>query len=198
MSEAALSLGGRLPLLRPAELSPSQKQAYDLIADQFVPWAEKAHFRSKTDDGRLLGPFNSALFSPEISSAFLKWQATEEQRTSLDPRVRQIVILAVGAVWKADYELYAHTAVARKAGLSDRVIAQLSAGEPASELNEAEQAAQRFATQLTATRQIDDELFAAAKGHFGLTGLVDLINLVGAYQTVCGLLNAFAVPAPDA
>jgi hypothetical protein len=64
------------------------------------------------------------------------------------------------------------------------------------DLSEAEQVAQRFATQLTASRRIDDDLFAAAKNSFGLKGLVDLINLIGAYQTVCGLLNGFAVPAP--
>jgi 4-carboxymuconolactone decarboxylase len=111
--------------------------------------------------------------------------------------VRQVVILAVGAVWKTDYQLYAHAAVARKAGLSDRIISELSAGAAAPELNEAEQIAQRFATQLTASRQVNDDLFAAARGHFGLKGLVDLVNLIGADQTVCGLLNGFAVPAPE-
>lgn len=49
-------------------------------------------------------------------------RAAEDKHTSLDARVRQVVILAVGAVWKADYQLYAHAAVARKAGLSDRII----------------------------------------------------------------------------
>jgi 4-carboxymuconolactone decarboxylase len=183
--------------LRREELSPAQKEAYALVADKFAPWAEKAGFKTKADDGRLIGPFNPALFSPEISSAFFEWQVAEQEHTSLDPRVREVVILAVGAVWKADYELYAHRAVARKAGLSNRAIEQLCAGEPASDLTEAEQVAQRVATELTARRGIDDALFAAAKERFGLKGLVDLVSLVGAYQTVCGLLNAFAVPAPS-
>jgi 4-carboxymuconolactone decarboxylase len=152
-------------------------------------WAEATGFR-----GRLIGPFNSALYSPEMSSAFLAWQAAEDKHTSLDARVRQVVILAVGGVWKADYELYAHAAVARKAGLSQRIILELSAGASASDLNEAEQIAQRFATQLMVSRRVNEDLFAAARSHFGLKGLVDLI---GAYQTVCGLLNGFEVPAPE-
>lgn len=121
----------------------------------------------------------------------------DETGRSLDPRVRQVVILVVGAVWKADYELYAHSAVARKAGLHDNTIAELAAGSPARDLTEAEQVAQRFTTELTASRRVDDALFNAAKEHFGLRGLVDLLSLIGAYQTVCGLLNGFAVPAPE-
>jgi 4-carboxymuconolactone decarboxylase len=196
MSDDMSGLGGRLPLLHLKDLSPSQRAAYELIDRQFVPWAEASNFESKTADGGLIGPFNSVLYSPEISSAFLAWQKAEEKYTSLDARVRQVVILAVGAVWKADYELYAHAAVGRKAALSERTISQLSAGEPGEDLSEAEQVAQRFATQLTASRRIDDDLFAAAKTSFGLKGLVDMVNLIGAYQTVCGLLNGFAVPAP--
>jgi 4-carboxymuconolactone decarboxylase len=198
MSDDMSGLGGRLPILHLKDLSPSQRAAYELVDRQFVPWAEASNFESKTANGGLIGPFNSVLYSPEISSAFLAWQAAEEKHTSLDARVRQVTILAVGAVWKADYELYAHAAVGRKAGLSERTISQLSAGEPGDDLSEAEQVAQRFATQLTASRRVDDDLFAAAKNSFGLKGLVDLVNLIGAYQTVCGLLNGFAVPAPKA
>jgi 4-carboxymuconolactone decarboxylase len=196
MSDDMSGLGGRLPLLHLKDLSPSQRAAYELVDRQFVPWAEASNFESKSPDGGLLGPFNSVLYSPEISSAFLAWQTAEEKHTSLDARVRQVVILAVGAVWKADYELYAHAAVGRKAGLSERTISQLSAGEPGEDLSEAEQVAQRFATQLTASRRIEDDVFAAAKTSFGLKGLVDMVNLIGAYQTVCGLLNGFAVPVP--
>jgi 4-carboxymuconolactone decarboxylase len=76
----ALDLGGRLPLLRPEELSSSQRKAYDLIDSKFVPWAETANFRSKSDDGRLIGPFNSSLFSPEMSCAFMAWQTAEEEQ----------------------------------------------------------------------------------------------------------------------
>jgi 4-carboxymuconolactone decarboxylase len=180
----------------PEDLSADQSKIYTLIDTQFVPWAEAADFKSKTDDGRLIGPFNAALYSPEMSSAFLAWQVAEEKHTSLNARVRQVVILAVGAVWKARYELYAHAAVARKAGLSDRAIAKLSAGEPSEDLSDAERIAQRYATELTTSRRVEDDLFAAARQVFGLKGLVDIAHLIGAYQTVCGILNSFAIPAP--
>jgi len=40
----------------------------------------------------------------------------EQKHTSLSRRVCEVVILSVGAVWKYDYEIYAHSAVGRKVG----------------------------------------------------------------------------------
>ena len=69
MNDPFDALGGRIKLLRPSDLTAAQKQAYDLVNTTMVPWAEAAGFQSKTDDGRLIGPFNSILHSPAISSA---------------------------------------------------------------------------------------------------------------------------------
>jgi 4-carboxymuconolactone decarboxylase len=118
-----------LPLLKPQRLSASQKEIYDLLNKTMIPWAEKADFQSKTDDGKLIGHFNPILFSPKISLPFLYLQKAEQKHTTLSERVRQVVILSVGAVWKSDYELYAHSAVGRKAGLSEEAIQEMARGE---------------------------------------------------------------------
>ena len=192
----AKDLGGRLPLLRAEDLSPDQKSLYDLIMKQFVPGLKGGNLQSNTSDGRLIGPYNPLLYSPEMSSAFLDFQLAEAKSTSLDARVRQVVILAVGAVWKAPYEIYAHAAVSRTLGFSEEDIAKLSAGAAPESLSGAERIAQRYATQLTASHWIDDDLFAEAQKTFGVKGLVDMAQLIGAYHLVCALLNGFAIPAP--
>jgi 4-carboxymuconolactone decarboxylase len=178
-----------------ARISP-RIRLHALVDTQWVPWVDAAKFQSKAADGRLIGAFNATLFSPEISAAFLAWQTAEEEHTSVDAQVRQVVILAVVAVWKAAYELYAHAALARKVGLPERAMAKLVAGEPCEDLSDAEQIAQQYATRLTGSRRIDADLFAAAKQTFGLKGRVDIANLIGAY-TLCGLLNRFAIPSPE-
>jgi 4-carboxymuconolactone decarboxylase len=68
------------------------------------------------------------------------------------------VILAVGAVWKAGYELYAHSAVARKAGLSEAAIRSLASGGHPEDLSDEERVAQRFVRQLTAEHQVEEPL----------------------------------------
>jgi 4-carboxymuconolactone decarboxylase len=116
MSQA--TLGGRLALPDPRSLTGEQRAIYDRIAQDLFPYAERIGFQARTEDGRLIGPFNAALFSPAVSAGFLDFMNAEMTRTSLDERVRQIVILAVGAVWGASYELYAHQIEARNVGLN--------------------------------------------------------------------------------
>ena len=106
------------------------------------------------------------------------------------------MILAVGAVWKSDYELYAHAAAARKAGLSEEAVRTLTIGGLPDELSDQEKIAQRFARQLSAEHRIDAALYSAAEHVFGQRGLVEIAYLAGIYHTVCALLNAFEIPAP--
>ena len=191
-------LGGRLPLLDPACLTDSQKAVYDRLRATMIRWADQSGFQSMTDGNRLIGPFNPVMFSPGIAPAFLDLQDAEQASTSLSERVRQVVILEVGAVWRADYELYAHAAVARKAGLTDDMVRGLAAGTLPEDLSEQEKIAGRFARQLAAEHCVDAELYRAAEAVFGTQGLVDITFLAGIYHLICGLLTAFEIPAPAA
>ncbi len=198
MNEPQQSLGGRIPLLKPTELKPDQKTLYDRLVSQAVPWAESSGFKAKQPDGTLLGPFNCILLSPKIATAFLEVnEASEGKESTLSDRVKQVVILTVGAVWSSDYERYAHSAVARKIGLPDEAIQALCKGEPAAALTQDEQVAQRFTRQITETRKVDDQTYGEAVAAFGTGGIVDLLILAGCYDTVSSLLNAFQVPVPE-
>lgn len=190
-------LGGRLALLDPETITAEQRRLYDRIAATMGEWSKRIGFMSKTTDGRLIGPFNPVLLSPGIATAFLELQIAEAKETSLDERVRQIVILSIGSVWKAPYELYAHAAAARHAGFSEDAIAALSAGETPAGLTEQEQAARQFTLSLANERGVSDELYRTAVRQLGEKGLVDMVMLAGCYHLVCSLLNAFAVPAPE-
>jgi 4-carboxymuconolactone decarboxylase len=188
--------GGRIPLLQPDHLDEDQRRLYDSLNSTAVPWAQASGFVAKSDDGGLIGPFNVALHSPVIGAAFDKLQSVEAENTTLNQRVRQVVILTVGAVWQSDYERYAHKAVARKAGLAEETVTALANGDEAPGLLEEEIVAQRFTRQLILHHHVDQDLFDRAKGCFGVRGIVDLLFLAGCYQTVCSLLNGFEVPVP--
>jgi 4-carboxymuconolactone decarboxylase len=189
-------LGGRLPLVDPAALTDDQQDLVDLLSNTLVAGVNSVGAQAATDDGRLIGPFNPALYSPAISAKFVELQMFELMNTSLPERVRQVVILAVGAVWRADYELYAHAAAARAAGISANVVKALAAGEIPDELTADEKIAGRLARQLTRTHRVDDGLYRAAEKAFGKPGLVDMAALIGAYHGVCTTLTLFEVPAP--
>ena len=193
MSSSDDALGGRLPLAERSALSEPQQQLYDSMTKS---WAGLG-FAAKDSDGRFIGPFNPLLQSPVIADSFLRFQAAEQENTSLTPQVRQVVVLAVGAVWRSAYELYAHSAVARSVGLPDQVVRALAAGQMPGELSATEQAAWRFTHQLTTQRQVEQPVYDQAHAVFGAQGITDMLFLIGAYQTVCGMLNAFEIPAPE-
>jgi hypothetical protein len=108
-----------------------------------------------------------------------------------------MVILAVGAVWNAPYELYAHSAAARHAGIPEDAIRKLAAGELAGGLRRDEATAYRYARKLSADHRIDAALYDEAERCFGAQGLVDITFLVGIYHVICSLLNAFEIPSPE-
>jgi 4-carboxymuconolactone decarboxylase len=190
-------LGGRLPLVDPATLAGAGIELFTHIQATVLPWSERTGFAAATADGRLIGPFNASLLNPSIAGDFLKLQAAEEKYTSLHERVRQVVILTVGAVWQAPYELYAHSAVARHAGIDESDVAALAAGGPPEHLTEAETIAHRLTLALTERHHVDDDLYLEAQETFGAAGVFEIAALTGIYHTVCGILNVFAIPAPE-
>ncbi|SEN50109.1 Carboxymuconolactone decarboxylase family protein [Duganella sp. CF517] len=113
----------RLPLIPPNELSPEQKDLYDSmrkgIASNFNA------FKVERDDGALMGPWNPWLHEPGIGKAIWDLTLAMTANAVLPDNVRQIAILVVGARYNAAYELYAHVAVAEKAGMSAERLAAL-------------------------------------------------------------------------
>lgn len=187
-------LGGRLPLLVPEKLQPAARTLYDRLVGGRLGHASP--FRSRTDAGELVGPFNALLYEPAIGGGFIDFHEAEGRATPLSPRVREVVILSVGAVWGSAYELYAHRAVAERAGFPPDVISALAAGEPSDHLSGEERATQRFTLELARDRRVCDETYAAAEHALGRAGLAAAVLLAAAYTGTCMTLNAFAVPAP--
>ena len=195
-ANASQDLGGRLPLADPATLTRPQRDLFDKLQSTWVAYADTLGVQATTEDGRLIGPFNAFLLHPEVTAKLSEFQAAEATNTTLTPRVREVVIIVVGAVWRADYELYAQIDVARKAGLSDDVITALADGDIPEDLSDHEKLAARVARELATRHRIDDELYREAEEAFGPKGLFDIMAVMGVYQTVCSLLALFEVPAP--
>jgi 4-carboxymuconolactone decarboxylase len=190
------ALGGRLPLVDPKTLTSAQRELFDAVMTTWVLWSNDAGLEATTADGRLIGPFNSLLLHPEVGAKFLEFVAAAATHTTVSQRVREVVIIAVGAVWDASYELYAHTILARHVGLSDDAVTTLANGGIPDDVSEHEKIAARVARQLSTRHRIDEELYREAEQAFGRTGLFDIVALIGQYHTVCAVLNLFEVPVP--
>lgn len=192
MTSQEHGLGGRLRLLRAAELTDEQKAIHEALTDD----RSSRGYRVATAAGDLIGPFNALLRAPGIGAAHLRWvQAIET--VGLAPDVREAVVLTVAAVWDVPYMRYAHTAAARAHGMREGDLAALLAGDPAPGLGPSAQAAQRLTRCLVENRRVDDALYAYAAEQLGEEKLVALVVLIGQYLTTAAILTCFDVPAPS-
>ncbi len=196
MDQALSEQNERLPLLEASALNPDQRELYERLESGMLAWAKASGFAAEGPEGTLLGPFNALLYSPELGAAQLNYLKTERDATALDARVREVVILTVGAAFDSKYELYAHRAVATKTGLAAADIDALVGGAEPALLRPEELTAYRFARAMAVDHRVSPELYAEAKTAFGHKGLVDMLHLVGLYMTTAVMLNAFEVPVP--
>lgn len=194
MSDDPRPLGGRLPLLAPADLDDEQRAVHEAIAGGRRAGGP---FRLADDEGHLLGPFNAMLHAPVIGDAVQRLGAALRFAGQLPARTRELVICAVAAHWGSEYEWYAHERVARGVGVTTGELERLRVGELPADLAAPEQAALLFTHALLRDRAVDDELYDVVRAHYGHAELVELSVLVGYYQMLAGLLAAADVPAPQ-
>ena len=194
MTDPQALASGRLPLLKQTELTETQS-GLRLQLKGMLEWADRSGFRAQTDTGELLGPFNSLLYSPEVAQGLLSFIQAETRSTALAPQLREVVILTVGSVWNAAYELYAHRAVAQSLGITPRDVELLSSGKAPVDLGPDGDLTQRFVLSLVQERRVSAALYEEANACFDTKALFDMISLAGIYMTVSALLNAFDVPA---
>jgi 4-carboxymuconolactone decarboxylase len=190
-------LGGRLPLLTPAELDPEQARLRDRLAATRGADARAAGFLLELPAGEVAGPFNAYLRVPGIFQALQQW-ATEIRHYDLPADVQQVAILTLGAAWNSDYEVYAHAAEARHAGLPDQAVDAIIAGEAPTGLSPAADIARRLTLALAVDHAVSDDLYAEAHQAFGTERLIALVNLIGRYMNTAAVLACFRVPAPPA
>lgn len=112
--------------------------------------------------------------------------------SSLDHVLREVVILRVGYLSNAEYELDQHTRVARRVGLSNNLIEAI--GEfPNSDFgfDPVHLDFIKFTDSVVQQTRPNDELFEAVSKHLDHSQLVELVLLIGFYMMVCRVMNTF-------
>jgi len=163
------------------QLSPEQRIVFDAIA--------------APRGGVVPTPFHILLESPELASLTQALGAFCRYRTTLGPRLSELLVLITATHWGAEYEFTVHTREAHKAGVADAVIAALQAGETPRFDDADSQLLHEFATSFFETRDVPDVLFDKAMAQFGRRRVVELAGVLGYYAGLAMLLRIFRVPA---
>jgi AhpD family alkylhydroperoxidase len=114
------------------------------------------------------------------------------QQMALDPAIRELIILRVAVLNRADYEFQAHVPYARQAGLSDVKIEAVRTME-SGPFDALERAVLDYTDALTREVRVDEAVFAPIKAGFDPTGRVEVTATIAAYNMVSRLLIALDV-----
>ncbi len=170
----------RIGPIRPENMTPEQAKVFREI---------------EAKGGRLGGPYTAYIRIPE----FMRLNQNMGdclRRSSLPPRLRQLIVLKTVKHWGAKYAWAVNRQAAEKAGLEPAIVAAIEQGREPSGLGAKDSAALRVTTELLQTKGLSDEAYRAAIGQFGEGGVAEIVVTTGFYSMVSMTLNAFDIDPP--
>jgi alkylhydroperoxidase family enzyme len=129
-----------------------------------------------------------ALYAPrQVLSEYIR------TRSTLSPRVREMLILRIGYLCQSAYEWAAHARAGRAAGLSADEIQRIAKG-PAAGWSPEDATLLRAVDELFDDDRLTRDTTAALLVRFDRRQLLDILITVGGYRMVSMSLNTFGVP----
>ena len=177
----------RLTEPRVAPLTPEEweGEAKEILA----PLAEQRQ-------GSVLNIFATLARHPKLMKRWLVFGNHILSKSSLSPRERELVILRVGWLCRAEYEWSQHVVIGRAAGLDDDEIGRIAQG-PDAGWNARDALLLRSTDELHADSFIGDETWASLAKIYSTEQLMDLVFTVGQYNLVSMALNTLGVQLED-
>lgn len=171
----------RIREIPPDYLTDAQKTALDAVAG---------------GRGRIPTPYKIWLHSPVLMQRLERLGTFLVNESSLTPREQEIAILTVAKHWHGDYVFIAHSRAARRAGISDEIIAAIRADETPPLVDTRERAVYAIARSAETPTPASDSVFDAAVEALGHDGLSELLVFLGYYSSVAIAMKLFKVPVP--
>ena len=185
----------RLPLVRPADLTTEQQPLYRRF-EAMVQDEEYAGFEVRDGDGAFVGPWGVMLQFPELARPLGQFIDLAQKLPGLSERARQVVILTIGARFNVAYEMYAHSRLASRAGLTPDQVATLCAGGRPTDLTAEEALAADVATALTGSGPLPGPLYDIVVERLGQRALDAIVFVTVHYLALGAILNAYDVEVP--
>ena len=155
----------------------------------YVDWNEmEPRLASLFADRPRLNLYRALANSPATAEAFVNLGAAMRSG-SLDPKLRELVILRVGALSSAGYEVHQHRQVARREGLSEEKVAAAVMEGPVDVLDAHETQVMALVDAVVASVKAPAHLYEAVAARSSSQQMIDLLMLIGFYMMVCRFLE---------
>jgi 4-carboxymuconolactone decarboxylase len=142
------------------------------------------------------GPFVPLLRSPEV---MLRAKAMGDYlrfKSTLEPRLSEMIILITAREWSQQYEWVAHYDIAMKAGLRPEIAAAIADARRPVGMAEDEEAAYDMSIEIQRSRRVSEATWNRAVAKFGEQGVIDLLGINGYYTFLAMTLNAARTALP--
>ena len=141
--------------------------------------------------GKLINMYRMLLHAPALAESWFNHSNAVRWKTSLDGRLREVVIIRMAHLTGAQYVLRQHVpSLAAAEGLTREECDALADWRPSKFFSARERAALTYAETMTRDITVPDDVFAEVKNHFNTREIVELTVLVGSYN-----MNARVVQA---
>ena len=131
--------------------------------------------------------------APTVLPGFLQMAGALLTQGELDPQLREMVILRVGAHCRSAYEIHQHLRLARHVGVGDaRIDKALRLDGPAA-TDTLEDRMLAFTDQVVLQVKADAALFASLQAELSPRALVELLMTIGTYMMVSRVLENLEV-----
>ena len=155
-----------------------------------------AEIRDALGPGAGLNIFRTLAHHPKLLKRWLVFGNHVLAKSTLPARERELVILRIGWLCRAEYEWGQHVVIGRTAGLGDDEIRRIAAG-PDAGWDARDRALLRACDELHADSRIADATWAALSAHYDAKQLLDVLFTIGQYTLVSMVLNSLGVqPEP--
>lgn len=115
---------------------------------------------------------------------------------TLDPVLREAVILRIGQLCRSDYEWHQHVSVARAVGMPEATLKAIGDGDYAA-LDARQQLALKVAEEIHRDNSASEATMAEAATQFSPAELVELCMVAGYYIMTAGFLRSMAIEIED-
>jgi alkylhydroperoxidase family enzyme len=141
--------------------------------------------------GKLINIYRMLLNAPPLAESWFNHSNAVRWQTTLDGRLREIVIIRMGHLTSSQYVLRQHVpSLALAEGLSFDDCNALAEWDGSNLFSERERAALAYTDTMTRDIVVPDEVFAAVERHFDARQIVELTVLIGSYNMNARVMQA--------
>ena len=147
--------------------------------------------------GKVLHLYRMLLHSPVLTNGWFNFLTPICQQTELNGLLRELAIIRIAILNRAQYEAEQHRPFALKEGATEAQLDALMSWEKSALFTEEQKAVLAYVDAMTRSVEVSDEIFDQVRRQFSDKVLVELTVTVAAYNMVSRFLVAMRIDGRD-